>query len=48
MLTNFLNCTFTNEFVNKSIFKLKLNKSQGKDGIGLKAYIHTCYNISHI
>ena len=42
-----LNCPFTNE-VSKSIFKLKLNKSQGKDGISAEFYRHTCHNISPI
>ena len=42
-----LNCPFTNE-VSKSIFKLKLNQSQGKDGIGAEFYRHTCHNISPI
>ena len=41
-------CPFTNENVGKSIFKLKLNKSQGKDGIGAEFYRHTCHNISPI
>ena len=41
-----LNCPFTNEEVSQSIFKLKLNKSQGKDSIGAEFYRHTCYNIS--
>ena len=32
----------------QSIFKLKLSKSQGKDGIGAEFYRHTCHNISTI